>query len=193
MTADPSAAATAGPVTRHYLIIDEYTRPGNPAGVLRRTEREGTTTETVFRRNLKWADLNPGQTLTAAGDTDHELIEIPAREADRIITAMKHDAASADDPHPGHDDASGKPTVRQLGIDPDAQQWARSGDGPGSLETAFPLPSDNRAGAWERGDWVLLRVHGDPDRRVLVFDRHEWNCFLHGARNGEFDAAAATE
>jgi hypothetical protein len=25
---------------------------------------------------------------------------------------------------------------------------------------------------------------------VLVFDRHEWECFLHGARNGEFDDAA---
>jgi hypothetical protein len=24
-----------------------------------------------------------------------------------------------------------------------------------------------------------------------VFDRHEWECFLDGARKGEFDAAAA--
>jgi hypothetical protein len=24
-----------------------------------------------------------------------------------------------------------------------------------------------------------------------VFDRHEWECFLDGARNGEFDDAAA--
>ena len=36
-----------------------------------------------------------------------------------------------------------------------------------------------------------MRVAGDPDQRVLVFDRHEWECFLDGARNGEFDAAAA--
>jgi hypothetical protein len=35
-----------------------------------------------------------------------------------------------------------------------------------------------------------MRVAGDPDQRVLVFDRHEWECFLDGARNGEFDAAA---
>ena len=39
--------------------------------------------------------------------------------------------------------------------------------------------------------WVLMRVVGDPDQRVLVFDRHEWECFLDGARNGEFDDAAA--
>ncbi len=40
------------------------------------------------------------------------------------------------------------------------------------------------------GEWVLLRVTGDPERRVLVFDRYEWECFLDGARNGEFDDAA---
>ena len=37
-----------------------------------------------------------------------------------------------------------------------------------------------------------MRVAGDPGQRVLVFDRHEWECFLDGARNGEFDAAAAS-
>ncbi len=36
-----------------------------------------------------------------------------------------------------------------------------------------------------------MRVTGDPEQRVLVFDRHEWECFLDGARNGEFDDAAA--
>ena len=39
------------------------------------------------------------------------------------------------------------------------------------------------------GDWVLMRVNGDADGRVLVFDRHEWECFLDGARQGEFDDA----
>jgi hypothetical protein len=36
-------------------------------------------------------------------------------------------------------------------------------------------------------NWVLLRVTGDPGERVLVYDEHEWNCFLDGVRNGEFD------
>ena len=35
-----------------------------------------------------------------------------------------------------------------------------------------------------------MRVTGDPEQRVLVFDRHEWECFLDGARKGEFDDAA---
>ena len=73
-----------------------------------------------------------------------------------------------------------KPTVADLGIDPGAQRWHRSGAGEGSIEVAFP------AG----GQWVLVRVAGDHDERVLVFDRHEWTCFLDGARKGEFDDAA---
>jgi Domain of unknown function (DUF397) len=72
-----------------------------------------------------------------------------------------------------------KPTVCELGIDLAAQAWRRSGHGDGAFEIAFA-----------RGQWVLMRVAGDPERRVLVFDRHEWECFLEGARDGEFDDAA---
>jgi hypothetical protein len=36
-----------------------------------------------------------------------------------------------------------------------------------------------------------MRVTGDAGGRVLVFDRHEWECFLDGARKGEFDDAAS--
>ncbi len=75
-----------------------------------------------------------------------------------------------------------KPTVSQLGIDPAAQVWHRSGRGDGSIEVAF-VPKNGTA-------WVLMRVAGDAEQRVLVFDRHEWECFLDGARNGEFDDAA---
>jgi len=84
----------------------------------------------------------------------------------------------------------GKPTVSELGIDLAAQAWQRSGQGDGAIEVAFaraPAPSAPASGPAE---WVLLRVAGDPDQRVLVFDRHEWECFLDGARNGEFDDAA---
>jgi hypothetical protein len=140
-----------------------------------------------------------------------------------------------------------KPTVEDLGIDPDAQVWQRSGDGVGAIEIAFVRPapgaprgsrvpaalvvpeaireapvtaeavsvsgagisagtarfpavsgidaaSGNKgdSGTAEPGDadWILMRVTDDPDRRVLVFDRNEWECFLDGARNGEFDDAA---
>lgn len=75
-----------------------------------------------------------------------------------------------------------KPTVAALGIDPDAQDWARSGAGADAIEVAFV-----RQPTLVSGEWVLMRVTADPARRVLVFDRHEWECFLDGARKGEFD------
>jgi hypothetical protein len=79
-----------------------------------------------------------------------------------------------------------KPTAAGLGIDISAQEWVTSGPGEGAIEIAFPAGE-----AWSRGDWVLMRVTGDATGRVLVFDRHEWECFLDGARNGEFDDAAS--
>jgi hypothetical protein len=114
-----------------------------------------------------------------------------------------------------------KPTVEDLGIDPDAQEWQRSGDGAGAIEIAFARVTSivpggasavpggasavpggsgvfvtsggpDRHGTAEPGDgnWILMRVADDPARRVLVFDRNEWECFLDGARKGEFDDAA---
>jgi hypothetical protein len=96
-----------------------------------------------------------------------------------------------------------KPTVFELGIDLAAQSWQRSGQGDGAIEVAFaraPARAPARAQAPaqapapvppDEAEWVLLRVAGDPEQRVLVFDRHEWECFLDGARNGEFDDAPA--
>jgi Domain of unknown function (DUF397) len=86
-----------------------------------------------------------------------------------------------------------KPTVSELGIDLAAQAWHRSGQGNGAIEVAFARAPGPPARAPGLAEWVLLRVAGDPDQRVLVFDRHEWECFLHGARNGEFDEAAAPD
>lgn len=78
-----------------------------------------------------------------------------------------------------------KPTVEELGLDLDAQDWRRSGDRDGAIEIAFvPEAADDRT------EYVLMRVAGDPASRVLVYDRHEWECFLDGVRNGEFDEGA---
>jgi hypothetical protein len=92
---------------------------------------------------------------------------------------------------------AGKPTVAELGIDLAAQAWHRSGHGDGTIEVAFARAGTRartrpgtRTGNADRAEWVLMRVTGDPEQRVLVFDRHEWECFLDGARKGEFDDAA---
>jgi Domain of unknown function (DUF397) len=79
-----------------------------------------------------------------------------------------------------------KPTAAELGIDPGAQDWRRSSDGEGAIEIAFV---GRTAGTGT--EWVLMRVAGDPEGRVLVYDRNEWECFLDGARGGEFDDAAS--
>ncbi len=84
---------------------------------------------------------------------------------------------------------SGKPSAAELGIDlaaptsPPAPAWRRSGAGRGAIEVAFV----DAIG----GKWVLMRVADDPAGRVLVYDHHEWECFLDGAKKGEFDDAAA--
>ena len=93
---------------------------------------------------------------------------------------------------------TGKPTVAELGVDLDAQEWRRSGDRDGAIEIAF-VSARVLAGAAaaapgaaaERTEYVLMRVAGDPAGRVLVYDRHEWECFLDGVRGGEFDEGAS--
>lgn len=74
---------------------------------------------------------------------------------------------------------SRKPTVEALGIDLDAQAWRRSSEGDGAIEVAFVYALGER--------WVLMRVAGDPERRVLVYDEREWDAFVAGAKDGEFD------
>ena len=102
---------------------------------------------------------------------------------------------------------TGKPSVSELGIDLAAQVWQRSSrgngqdngptDGQGKGQGNGPTDGRNDGAAdgsievaFTGSSWVLMRVTGDPEQRVLVFDRHEWECFLDGARNGEFDDAA---
>jgi hypothetical protein len=77
-----------------------------------------------------------------------------------------------------------KPAAETLGVDLATLSWQRSGAGDGSIEVAFADDQD------QPGGWVLMRVAGDPQQRVLVYDRHEWVCFLDGVRKGEFDDAA---
>lgn len=83
-----------------YLIVDEYTRPGRPAGVLRRViAPDGEiTSETAFRRNLAWRDVTGHYPVPG---TDRDLFEIPHGEAARVIAAMHLSAARADHPAAG--------------------------------------------------------------------------------------------
>jgi hypothetical protein len=37
--------------------------------------------------------------------------------------------------------------------------------------------------------WTAVRDSKNPDGPVHLYTPHEWECFLSGARNGEFDRA----
>jgi hypothetical protein len=76
-----------------------------------------------------------------------------------------------------------KPTIEELGIDVNALAWRGSTSGPGAIEVAFA-----QAGGQE---WMLMRVSEDTAGRVSVFSRFEWDCFLDGVKNGEFDDATS--
>jgi Domain of unknown function (DUF397) len=82
-------------------------------------------------------------------------------------------------------EVTAKPTVSALGVDIGALAWQRSGQTAGCVEIAF-VGAAGDTGA----TWVLMRVADDPESRVLVYDRNEWECFLDGVRGGEFDDAA---
>jgi hypothetical protein len=118
-------------------------------------------------------------------------IDVPPPRAVHTATGLEagddgHTVAPIDAALQGNAPAKApKPTPDDLGIDLEALAWQRSGDGDGALEVA--IPDDPR---WQRGDWVLMRKAGDPDGRVLVYDRNEWECFLDGVRNREFDDLA---
>jgi len=75
-----------------------------------------------------------------------------------------------------------KPAVEELGIDVGALAWRRSTDGASAIEVAFA-----QVGMQE---WIPMCVTSDSEGRVSMFSRFEWDCFLDGVRNGEFDEAA---
>jgi hypothetical protein len=59
-------------------------------------------------------------------------------------------------------------------------EWQRVGDAPpehGAVEVAFV------------DDLIGLRNSAEPQGPVLVFTQAEWDAFVAGARDGEFDLA----
>jgi Domain of unknown function (DUF397) len=76
-----------------------------------------------------------------------------------------------------------KPTVEQLGIDPGALEWQRSGVTSAAIEVAF-------VGGSGPDGWVLMRTPAQSGL-VLVFSQFEWECFLDGVKKGEFDDAGS--
>lgn len=58
--------------------------------------------------------------------------------------------------------------------------WKRLRPRDGMLEYAFVTHGDGMP-------YVVLRSSSEADGTILVFTRSEWDAFLRGARDGEFD------
>ena len=71
--------------------------------------------------------------------------------------------------------------TKDMCINTEGATWRKSGrSGPYSdncVEIAFI------------GDGVAVRDSKDPDKGVLVFTHGEWDAFVAGAKDGEFDLA----
>ena len=81
----------------YYAIVDAFSTRRRPAGVLRRTRRDGKVRDEAFGRNLAWG--RPTGRYSAAGspgDSGPELHEITEDEAGRIIARMLRAAARPD-------------------------------------------------------------------------------------------------
>jgi hypothetical protein len=73
----------------YYAIVDSASTRRQPAGVVRRIEREDGQRDEAFGRDLAW-----GRTTllysAERGNLDNELYEITEAEADAIVTRMRH-------------------------------------------------------------------------------------------------------
>lgn len=116
-----------------------------------------------------------GPGLASAGLWDCEDPEAAESEGSRsfYVAVARKPLSEVAQPAPA------RPTVAGLLIDTGRLVWQQSSEGPRGIEVAV---------AWVAGaEWILLRLNGYPDERVSVFTRFEWDCFLAGARKGEFD------
>jgi hypothetical protein len=79
----PGKQSTAGADVTHYAIVDNPSNLNRPAGVLRRSYRDGGRRDEAFTRDLAW---QRSSLLISAerGDLENEFVEIIADEADRI-------------------------------------------------------------------------------------------------------------
>lgn len=81
----------------YYAIVDAFSSRRRPAGVLRRTWRDGKPRDEAFGRNLAWGHAGTRYRADPSGSPDGpipELHEISENEANWIVDRMLHAAAS---------------------------------------------------------------------------------------------------
>jgi|GEM_PF-471793 hypothetical protein len=90
----PGRRANTGPdEVAHYALVDDLSSPDRPAGLLRRSYRDGGRRDEVFTQDLIW---HRSSLLISAerGDLENEFIEITAEEAGRVADRIRRSAIS---------------------------------------------------------------------------------------------------
>jgi hypothetical protein len=79
----------------YYAIVDQFSSREEPAGVLRRVQKDGGTRDEVFSGELKWV-FSSLMYSAERGDLANEFVPITEAEATRIVDRIKELAASAE-------------------------------------------------------------------------------------------------
>lgn len=79
----------------YFAIVDKFSSREEPAGVLRRVQKDGGTRDEVFTGELKWV-FSPLKYSSERGDLANEFVPISEAEAARIVDRIKEAAASAE-------------------------------------------------------------------------------------------------
>jgi hypothetical protein len=79
----------------YYAIVDEFSSPEQPAGVLRRVKSNEGTTDEVFTSDLEWK-FSPLMYEAEHGDLENEFVPISSEEAERIVARIREAAEAAE-------------------------------------------------------------------------------------------------
>jgi hypothetical protein len=77
----------------HYALVDDLSPPDRPAGLLRRSYRDGGRRDEVFAQDLVW---HRSSLLISAerGDLENEFAEITPEAAARVVDRISHSVTS---------------------------------------------------------------------------------------------------
>jgi len=79
----------------YHAIVDDLSSRERPAGVLRRTKREGAAWDETFGKDLKWAHSLLLHSYER-GDLTNKFIPITEVEAGRIVERIRCSVAGAE-------------------------------------------------------------------------------------------------
>lgn len=81
--------------TTYYAIVNEFSSPQAPGGVLRRIRYEGGQRDEAFTGDLVW---KRSESLYSAerGDTMNDFVPITEEEALRIVDRIRREASASD-------------------------------------------------------------------------------------------------